>query len=168
MVAVVSGTIKDVEEKQQLKRSVEENMLSTSTSDKGDKTDMDPRTALKSQVLADFSSILLPRDENEVRASTRSNLGTSTLYTDGSSNIKGASLGVVLISPSGKIIRQTIKYYPITNNEAKYEAMVVGLELAKEMGIEQIEIKSDSQLVVNQMQGNYVAREAMQQYLEKV
>ncbi|XP_075112395.1 uncharacterized protein LOC142182217 [Nicotiana tabacum] len=43
-----------------------------------------------------------------------------------------------------------------------------GLELARKLGIEQVIIKSDSQLVVNQMLGRYTAREArMQQYLEK-
>nr|XP_009791715.1 PREDICTED: uncharacterized protein LOC104238909 [Nicotiana sylvestris] len=42
------------------------------------------------------------------------------------------------------------------------------LELARELGIEQVIIKSDSQLVVNQMQGTYITREVrMQQYLEK-
>lgn len=47
--------------------------------------------------------------------------------------------------------------------------MIAGLELTHELGINQIVIKSDSQLVVNQMLGTYTAREArMQQYLEKV
>nr|XP_033515703.1 uncharacterized protein LOC117280140 [Nicotiana tomentosiformis] len=92
-----------------------------------------------------------------------------TLFTDGSSNIKGADLGIVLISPSGESIRQAVKYCPITNNEAECEALIPGLELARELSIEQIVIKSDSQLVVNQMQGTYITREArmMQQYLEK-
>ncbi|XP_070014684.1 uncharacterized protein [Nicotiana sylvestris] len=44
-----------------------------------------------------------------------------------------------------------------------------GLELVRELGINQIIIKSDSQLLVNQMSGTYTSREArMQQYLEKV
>ncbi|XP_019266453.1 PREDICTED: uncharacterized protein LOC109243893 [Nicotiana attenuata] len=91
-----------------------------------------------------------------------------TLFTDGSSNVKGDGLGIVLIPPSCESIRQVIKCYPITNNEAEFEAVITGLELARELSIEQIVIKSDSQLVVNQMQGTYTAREArMQQYLEK-
>ncbi|XP_075104631.1 uncharacterized protein LOC142178809 [Nicotiana tabacum] len=95
--------------------------------------------------------------------------GTWTLFTDGSSNVKGAGLGIVLIPPSGESIRQAIKYYLITINEAEYEAVIAGLELARELSIEQIMIKNDSQLVVNQMQGTYTARVArMQQYLEKV
>lgn len=83
-----------------------------------------------------------------------SNLGTWILYTDRSSQ------GIVLIALTGEIVRQAIKCYPITNNEVKYEAVHIGLELTREMRIEQIEIKIDSQLVVNQMQGNYVARVA--------
>ncbi|XP_070019486.1 uncharacterized protein [Nicotiana sylvestris] len=82
-------------------------------------------------------------------------------------NISG--LGIVLVPPTGDTIRQTIKCHSITNNEVEYEAMSAGLELARELGIYQIIIKSDSQLMVNQMVGTYTTREArMQQYLEKV
>ncbi|XP_075101994.1 uncharacterized protein LOC142177403 [Nicotiana tabacum] len=132
-----------------------------------------PRTAIKSQVLADFvadfSTNLVPEAEKELQVFTRANPGTWTLFTDGSSNVKRAGLEIVLIPHSGEVIGQTIKCYPITNNEAEYEAVIAGLELAQELRIEQIVIKSDSQLVVNQMQGLYVARETrMQQYPEKV
>ncbi|XP_070055374.1 uncharacterized protein [Nicotiana tomentosiformis] len=108
------------------------------------------RTAIKSQVLADFvaefSTKIVPEVEKELQIFTGSNLGTWTLFTNGSSNIKGASLGIVLIPPSGESIRQAIKCYPITNNEAEYEAVITGLELARELSIEKIVIKSDSQL----------------------
>ncbi|XP_070008788.1 uncharacterized protein [Nicotiana sylvestris] len=132
-----------------------------------------PRTAIKLQVLANFvanfNTNLVPETEKELLVYTRANLWTWTLFTDGSSNVKGARLGIILILPSGEIIRQAIKYYPITNNETEYEVVIVGLELARELGIKQIVIKSDSQLVVNQMHGTYVARETrMQQYLKKV
>ncbi|XP_075095307.1 uncharacterized protein LOC142173585 [Nicotiana tabacum] len=40
------------------------------------------------------------------------------------------SIGIVLIPPSGEVIRQAVKCYPITNNEAEYEAVIVGLKLA--------------------------------------
>nr|XP_016434424.1 PREDICTED: uncharacterized protein LOC107760836 [Nicotiana tabacum] len=131
-----------------------------------------PRTTGKSQVLedfiADFNIKIIPEVEKELQIFTKANPGTWTLFTDGSSNIKGASLGIVLIPPSGESIRQAIKCYPITNNEAEYEDVIVGLELARELSIEQIMFKSDSQLVVNQMHGTYTSREPrMQQYLEK-
>ncbi|XP_075112601.1 uncharacterized protein LOC107793073 [Nicotiana tabacum] len=116
-----------------------------------------PRTAIKSQVLADFvedfSQGILLEAEKELQLFNRSNPG----------------LGIVLVPPAGETIRQAIKCHPITNNEAEYEDVIIGLELARQLGIEQVMIKSDSQLVVNQMQGTYTAREArMQQYLEKI
>ncbi|XP_075076896.1 uncharacterized protein LOC142163502 [Nicotiana tabacum] len=116
----------------------------------------------------DFRQEIQLEAEKELQVFNGSNPGTWTLFTDGSSNVKGAGLGIVLVPPAGETIRQAIKCHPITNNEAEYEAVIAGLELARELGIEQFIIKSDSQLVVNQIQGTYTAREArMQQYLEK-
>nr|XP_009757951.1 PREDICTED: uncharacterized protein LOC104210696 [Nicotiana sylvestris] len=131
-----------------------------------------PRTAIKSQVLedfvADFSQGMQLEAEKELQVFNGSNPETWTLFTDGSSNVKGAGLGIVLVPPMGETIRQAIKCHPISNNEAKNEAVITGLELARELVIEHIVIKSNSQLVVNQMLGTYTAREArMQQYLEK-
>ncbi|XP_075075651.1 uncharacterized protein LOC107768046 [Nicotiana tabacum] len=118
--------------------------------------------------MADFSPGIILEVEKELQVFIRSNPGTWTLFTDGASNVKGAGLGIILISSSGETIRQTIKCHPITNNGAEYEDVIAGLKLVRELGIEQIIIKSDSQLVVNQMQGTYTAKEArMQQYLEK-
>ncbi|XP_070005986.1 uncharacterized protein [Nicotiana sylvestris] len=132
-----------------------------------------PRTAIKSQVLADFivdfSQGRQLEAEKELQVFNGANLGTWTLFTDGSSNVKGAGLGIVLVPPTGETIRQVIKCHSITNNKAEYEAVIAGLELALELGINQIIIKSDSQLVVNQMLGTYTAKEVrMQQYLAKV
>ena len=49
--------------------------------------------------------------------------------------------------------------FKATNNEAKYEAMIAGLNLAKAMGVQRHNVCSDSQLVINQMQGHYQARD---------
>ncbi|XP_070009538.1 uncharacterized protein [Nicotiana sylvestris] len=107
--------------------------------------------------------------EKELQGFNGSNPGIWTLFTDGPSNVKRAGLGIVLVPPTGETIRQAIKCHSITNNEVEYEAMIAGLELERELGINRIVIKSDSYLVFNQMLGTYTAREArMQQYLEKV
>ncbi|XP_070029392.1 uncharacterized protein [Nicotiana sylvestris] len=107
-------------------------------------------------------------EEKELQVFNGANPGTWTLFTNGSSHVKGAGLGVVLVPPMGETIRQAIKCHSIIDNEAEYEAMIAGLELARELCINQIIIKSDSQLVVNQMLGTYTAREARkEQYLEK-
>jgi hypothetical protein len=56
-----------------------------------------------------------------------------------------------------------------TNNEAKYEALLAGLSIAREMGAKNVEIRSDSQVVVSHIQGLSEAQgEKMIQYLNKV
>ncbi|XP_057787279.1 uncharacterized protein LOC131004590 [Salvia miltiorrhiza] len=134
-----------------------------------------PRTALKSQVLADFLVDFTPnltlQADKEICCMTEQpdQAGTWKLYVDGSSNMRGSGLGLVLISPLGDVIEQSIRCeFKATNNEAEYEAMLAGLGLAKEMGVKRIKIFSDSQLVVNQMQGTFQAKDAkMLAYLGK-
>ena len=55
------------------------------------------------------------------------------------------------------------------NNEAKYEALLVGLRVVLGMGARDVEMHSDSQLVVNQVQGNFEAWDSwMKAYLQAV
>ncbi|XP_070045717.1 uncharacterized protein [Nicotiana tomentosiformis] len=57
----------------------------------------------------------------------------------------------------------------LTNNEAEYEAMIAGLELAKGLGAEVIQAKCDSLLMVNQVNRTFEVREdQMQRYLDKL
>ena len=59
--------------------------------------------------------------------------------------------------------------FQASNNEAKYEAVITGLNLAHSMEADQLEVSSDSQLVVKQIEGSYEARgEKMILYLKKV
>ncbi|XP_070006166.1 uncharacterized protein [Nicotiana sylvestris] len=95
--------------------------------------------------------------------------GVWTLFTDGASNVKGSGLGIVLKPPTSSVIRQSVKTSKLTNNEAEYEAMIVGLELAKGLGAEVIEAKCDSLLVVNQVNGSFEVRDdRMKRYLDKL
>ncbi|XP_070029854.1 uncharacterized protein [Nicotiana sylvestris] len=78
-------------------------------------------------------------------------------------------LGIILKPPTGNTIRQSIKTFRLTNNEAEYEAMIAGLELAKSLGAEVVEAKCDSLLVVNQVNKSFEVREdRMQKYLDKL
>ncbi|XP_062074982.1 uncharacterized protein LOC133778989 [Humulus lupulus] len=62
-----------------------------------------------------------------------------TMYTDGASNSQGAGIGVVLEAPSGLKIEEAIRLeQSAMNNEAEYEALIYGLELAREMGIQRL------------------------------
>jgi len=45
-----------------------------------------------------------------------------------------------------------------TNNEAEYGGLLLGLELARELGAERLEIRADSELLVRQMRGEYRIR----------
>ncbi|XP_075097990.1 uncharacterized protein LOC142175303 [Nicotiana tabacum] len=88
---------------------------------------------------------------------------------DGASNVKGSGLRVVFVTPSGETLRRAIKTVLLTNNEAEYEALVGGLELAQGLGSEVIEINCDSQLVVNKIYRFFDTKEeCMQQYVNKV
>ncbi|MBK5591084.1 ribonuclease HI family protein, partial [Salmonella enterica subsp. enterica serovar Typhi] len=59
--------------------------------------------------------------------------------------------------------------FTATNNEAEYEAMIAGLELARKLGVQNLKICSDSQLVVKQILGEYKAKDRqMEEYLTLV
>ncbi|GJW76375.1 reverse transcriptase domain-containing protein [Tanacetum coccineum] len=68
-----------------------------------------------------------------------------TLFTDGALSPKGSRAGLVLIGPSG--IEHTyalLLTFDSTNNEAEYEALLAGLRIAGEMGIQKLEAKQAS------------------------
>ncbi|KAM2311531.1 hypothetical protein ACFXTH_022052 [Malus domestica] len=50
--------------------------------------------------------------------------------------------------------------FKTSNNEAKYEAFLAGIRLAKHLGVKRIDIFSDSQLVVNQVTNNFDAKDS--------
>lgn len=63
-----------------------------------------------------------------------STLGIWALSVDDLSNIKGSELGLVLRSPKEVVVEQAISCgFKATNNEAKYEALIVGLTLARSL-----------------------------------
>ena len=63
------------------------------------------------------------------------------LSVDGSSNVNRADIGLILTSPVGDQIQQAIRCgFKATNNEAEYEALIAGLNLAKNMRIKKLDI----------------------------
>ncbi|CAL8089328.1 unnamed protein product [Prunus armeniaca] len=82
------------------------------------------------------------------------------LYFDGSSTSKGGGAGVVLINLDGHATTLSFKLdFPCTNNVAEYEAFVMGLFTAREMGAERMKIIGDSNLVLSQLQGSFAVNE---------
>lgn len=45
--------------------------------------------------------------------------------------------------------RNTVKGFQTTNNEAEHEVLFVGLVIARSLGVEEIEVRADSKVVVN-------------------
>ncbi|XP_028071753.1 uncharacterized protein LOC114274082 [Camellia sinensis] len=82
------------------------------------------------------------------------------LFVDRASNRHGAGLGIVLTSPDGLIIEQAITLgFPASNNETEYEALLAGLRRALRMKPSALMVFSDSKLVVNQVSGEYEAKD---------
>ncbi|XP_074347624.1 uncharacterized protein LOC141686489 [Apium graveolens] len=72
---------------------------------------------------------------------------------------ESSGAGIVLVSPEGHHLMSAIhfKFYA-TNNDAEYEALINGLKIALEMGVRNLIARSDSELVVNQVNGGFQAR----------
>jgi ribonuclease HI len=92
------------------------------------------------------------------------------VYVDGSSARGRSGVGVLLRNPEGQEFGFAIKLnFVTTNNEAEYEAVIAGLALSREMGATNVEIRSDSQVVVGQVQGQFETQEdRMARYLDQV
>jgi ribonuclease HI len=125
-----------------------------------------PRTAIKRQVLADF----LVKFCNIPEAEELPKELTWVLFVDGSSAQGKSGVGVLLRNPEGQEFGFAVKLdFVTTNNEAEYETIIAGLALSREMGATNVEIRSDSQVVVGQVQGQFEAQEdRMAKYLEQV
>ncbi|KAK2371898.1 hypothetical protein QL285_073098 [Trifolium repens] len=122
-----------------------------------------PRGSIKSQILADFVLEMTSPPEEEDNSPW-------TLSVDGASNIRGSRAGVVLEGPDGVLIEQSLRFaFKASNNQAEYEALIAGMKLAREMEVTDLRAKSDSQLVTNQVSGEYQTKDPqLVKYLEKV
>ncbi|XP_048496365.1 uncharacterized protein LOC125495631 [Beta vulgaris subsp. vulgaris] len=91
------------------------------------------------------------------------------LLVDGSSTKNGCGAGLVIKPPVGDKIEYAVKFEFLgSNNEADYEALILGLQLCLLAGAISIVAKSDSQLIVGQISGEYEAKEDnMRMYLAK-
>lgn len=84
-----------------------------------------------------------------------------TIHTDGGSkgNPGPMHIGVVIYDSSGTEIKSVSEFIGEgTNNYAEYSAVVRALEVAKELGGTDLVFRSDSQLLVRQLNGEYKVR----------
>jgi len=85
-------------------------------------------------------------------------LEEAKIYTDGGSrgNPGASACAFIICSADGAIVEKAGSYLGMaTNNQAEYYGFEKALERARELGIDKISLFSDSQLVVNQMNGFY-------------
>jgi hypothetical protein len=109
------------------------------------------RKAIKSKILADFvaewtDALLLPL---QIPAECW------TLYFDGSLMKTGAGAGLLFVSPLEEHMRYALRlHFPASNNMAGYEALLCGLNIAAKTGIKRLDVRGDSQLVIDQVMKN--------------
>ena len=107
-----------------------------------------PKTAIKGQVLADFVMEFTPIELAQT-THEKDDLPIWKLSVDGASNAQGSGAGLILTSPEGIDIEYALRFgFHASNNEAEYETVIAGLNLAHSLEVGQLEVYSDSQLVV--------------------
>ena len=82
----------------------------------------------------------------------------AVVYTDGASrgNPGPAAIGAVIKDGQGRVLaRISRRIGRTTNNQAEYQAIVAALEKALGLGVATVEVKSDSELAVRQINGRY-------------
>lgn len=95
-------------------------------------------------------------------ADTRSSVKL-VLYTDGASrgNPGRSSIGAVLYDEDGAVAETVSEEIgTATNNVAEYSAVIAGLKAAAELGADEVELRSDSLLLVRQISGEYRVKAA--------
>jgi len=89
------------------------------------------------------------------------------LYVDGAIRPNATGLGVVVRERTGRVLTWRSKRLPraMTCNQAEYEALILGLEVARTLKLDRVEVRSDSQVVVNQMLGRFSVRKRALRHL---
>lgn len=116
-----------------------------------------PWMAIKAQVLADFITVLtVPEGE-----SVQDALTLRMIHTNGSLVQKMGGVGVIITSLEGDILKYKVQLqFPNTNNEVQYEAILTGLRVARTLGARNVLLKSDSKLVIGQINDKYEEEKA--------
>jgi ribonuclease HI len=85
------------------------------------------------------------------------------VHVDGGSrgNPGPAAVAAVASSSDGETLAERTAYIgDATNNVAEYRAFLLGLELARELGAEEVEVVNDSELIARQIGGEYKVKHA--------
>ncbi|KAA0025936.1 uncharacterized protein E6C27_scaffold34G002400 [Cucumis melo var. makuwa] len=116
-----------------------------------------PQKAIKGQALADFladhpipSDWKLCEDLSDDEIFFMEVMEPWTIYFDGVVRRSGARAGIVLISHEKHMLPYSFAIAELcSNNVAEYQALIIGLQMALEIGVSFIEIYGDSKLIIN-------------------
>jgi ribonuclease HI len=124
--------------------------------------------SIKGQAVADFI-IEHSIDQNSDGSCNLVMIHPWKLFFDGSTCREGQGVGVVLILPRGAIFEQSVCLeYFCTNNQAEYEAILLGLQILCSMGMKHVEAFEDLLLVVHQIAGTFQCLDRyLNAYLDK-
>ncbi len=112
------------------------------------------RLARMFERLADHS----PNAANAFEREANSSMNRVRVYSDGAArgNPGPSGAGAVLVEPSGQIVDRLGKFLGVrTNNYAEYMGLLLGLRRARELGVREIEVFTDSELLIRQLGGRY-------------
>lgn len=131
-----------------------------------------PRKAIKAQTLYDFVvECTIPGKESSLVHDPNAfpKQGCWIAYVDRCLTIHSRGAGFTLTNLEGIHSVYTIKFnFFLTNNKSEYEALIALLRIASILHIHKLIIRSDSQILVNQVKGSYEAKENnLRLYLEK-
>lgn len=117
------------------------------------------RTKLK-RILERAAVLISGGSVEEIPAPTISRV---RLYSDGAArgNPGPAGAGAVLVEPSGQVVDRLGKFLGTrTNNFAEYSGLLLGLRRARELGVREVEVFADSELMIRQLGGRYQVKSA--------
>ncbi|KAM1611494.1 hypothetical protein ACFX1Z_000269 [Malus domestica] len=125
-----------------------------------------PAKAVKGQALADFpadhpipADWKISDDLPDEEVFYIDIFPTWTMFFDGSAQADGAGAGVVFMSPQRHILPYSFQLSELcSNNVAEYQALIIELQMAINMGITALEIFGDSKLIINQLLTEYEVR----------
>ncbi|KAJ8618520.1 hypothetical protein MRB53_014706 [Persea americana] len=118
-----------------------------------------PRNATKDQVEADFVAKFTHKDELKQSRKEENGLDVleeRQLYVDDASNSRGSGAGMVFITQEEAMMERAVTLgFAASNNEAEYETLLTELGTTKELGSRWLIVHCDSQLLANQLNGEY-------------
>jgi ribonuclease HI len=109
--------------------------------------------------LSDTLLLRKPSDQTSVQPTEIAEHDLWTMFFDGACTKESAGAGIVFISPSKKTSHLSFKLnFKVTNNIAEYEALLLGLNAAKEKGIRKLQVFGDADLIIQQVNKSFQAK----------